>query len=183
MRTQYILNDEAPARDKSGAFKVFAAIAVAVGLSMARTAPIEASRAPAPQKPEVPVYSRGSGTISEFLVSDGSEVSKGQVIARMDSTEIDHEIETVELRVQLLADEITAGLQAAARGKFEKAADRQQLALKKRILESDLKFLKQRRDAMEIHAPSAGRVMSRVKDQVVGQRTEPGDVLFHIQAL
>lgn len=182
MRPTYTLNENVPARDKS-AVKVLAAIAIAVGLSMARTAPIEAGRAAAPQKPEIPVYSRGSGTIAEFVVSSGSEVSKGQLIARMDSTEIDHEIETVELRIQLVSDELTAGMLAAARGKFDKAADRQQLALKKRIFESDLKFLKQRREAMEIRSPAAGRVMARVKDEVVGQRTEPGDVLFHIQTL
>ena len=45
------------------------------------------------------VYSETSGVVREILIADGSQVQKGDVIARLDTEEIDEKIEDYEERI------------------------------------------------------------------------------------
>ena len=78
-------------------------------------------------------------------------------------------------------EELESGLRMAAHGNFSKAAERGQFWVQKRSLENDLKYLLTKRAALEIRSPAAGRLMTRDPSKYVGQRTEPGDVLFQVE--
>ena len=58
------------------------------------------------------------GTVTEVLVSEGDNVTKGQVLARLDAQSLNSSVKTAELQVQIAQEQVEA-----ARAQYEKAQD------------------------------------------------------------
>lgn len=133
------------------------------------------------RKAEVPVYSRSSGKIQQLFAFSGEHVLQRQLIAKLDSTGIDQEIEIAEMRAAAIRGALAAAQRSDARGRASTAAERSRWLRKKHAIESDLIFLRIKRASMEFRAPLDGRLRIREASKIVGEYTQPGDILFYIE--
>jgi hypothetical protein len=104
-------------------------------------------------------------------------------MARLDSSELDHQIEALGYQIAIAAEKSQAALDHAAAGDLTKVSERRRMVLKQRSLECDLRYLHHQRRALEICAPIAGRVATAEPDAMVGRSAIAGEALFHISAL
>lgn len=128
-----------------------------------------------------PVCSRAGGLIDYVGVTHGCVVKAGQVLIKMNPADLDHEIESTECKLALISDEIEADLQAANHGQVERLADRRQLVLKRKSIDCDLRYLRARRQSLELRAPVSGRVVTRYPEHLVGRLAAIGDELLQIE--
>jgi RND family efflux transporter MFP subunit len=59
-----------------------------------------------------------TGTVTEVLVSEGNNVTKGQILARLDAQSLNSSVEVAELQVKIAQEQVNA-----ARAQYEKAQD------------------------------------------------------------
>ena len=120
------------------------------------------------------VLSRTSGNVVEVLVDVGDQVASGQSIARIRNPELDHQVETAQIRVDILKEVDETGGDALA------------------VARADLQSLKARQAAGEhIATPFAGTVTAHglVPGQAVALGSEvaavrgPGDGQFEVLGL
>lgn len=127
------------------------------------------------------IHCRSAGVIDHVAVSFGSIVKAGDVIARLDCSELDHQIESTNCRIALIADEIEMCFHAAARGDFSRASSRGQLLLRRKSLECDLKHFTARKQSLEVRAPVAGKIVTQDPGFLVGQLATAGGEIMQIE--
>jgi RND family efflux transporter MFP subunit len=150
---------------------------------------------PAEIKPwvEAPIYARANGYLKRRLVDIGAHVEAGQLLAEIDTPELDHELERA--RGQLAQTEAALGLakETAARyGRLVKTAsvseqqnDEKQADLKLKAATvdsaaSDVRRLEKLRSFARVTAPFAGTVTVRNIDAGDLIVAAGGKELFHL---
>jgi multidrug resistance efflux pump len=125
-------------------------------------------------------YSRLDGIIGSVSVTTGSRVRCGDVVARLDSFELDYQIEAQRAQMAIVAEERQSALDAVAGGMLIRIAESRQLALKLRALELDLRHLLVKRSHLDIRAPADGVIISPDPTGLVGSRATAGSPVLHI---
>lgn len=129
------------------------------------------------------VYARSTGIVEQILVASGDSVAKGQLLARLDATELAHKIETAELELRMLAEQRLAILYAAAGGNLGRLAERRQTELKALAQECELRHLRAQFATLEVRAQLAGRITTEDTEALVGRMANAGEPLFHLAPL
>jgi multidrug efflux pump subunit AcrA (membrane-fusion protein) len=119
------------------------------------------------------------GIIEKILVTEGASVTKGQVVAVLDPTELDHKITLAVRQVQLLNNEAEV-LQRSSFENIAKLAEGQLSALKLKRAEAELDFLRWQRRFIEIKAPADGVVVTKQVESLVGKKFAAGESFCEI---
>jgi len=96
-----------------------------------------------------------TGTVQEVLVDEGNNVTKGQVLARLDAPSLESSVEMAELQVEIAQEQVKA-----ARAQYEKAqdlpgADEDAAKASWEIAKLNLKIAKLNLDAAELNLEKA----------------------------
>jgi len=96
-----------------------------------------------------------TGTVEEVLVDEGNNVTKGQVLARLDAPSLESSVEMAELQVEIAQEQVKA-----ARAQYEKAqdlpgADEDAAKASWEIAKLNLKIAKLNLDAAELNLEKA----------------------------
>ena len=119
------------------------------------------------------------GLLDEVYVNQGSHVEKGQVLARLDTKELDHKIKREERRFEILTQDI-ALLQTKAIDDPSTIARSKLLELERKNVSEELQYLKWQRQYLEIKSPVDGIVVTRDVETLTGKRLEPGEPFCEI---
>lgn len=114
------------------------------------------------------------GVLREVLVDVGDEVARGDVLARLDDS---------ELRLQLVAAEAElASLQreVAIAQRERKEAEAQMARAKTEKAEAEIALLRERIDRAELRAPVSGRVVTGDLRRLVGAPVRQGETMFEV---
>lgn len=135
---------------------------------------------------EATLYFRRSGRIREILVEAGDIIKKGQVLARLETGDLEHRLELARLdlkraELELERTKNLVGLDTSRYDVQLKQIDRDKAALEVERLQGEL-------DAATIRAPFDGRVVSlyaRQRDAIDGYRTvlkvaDPTELEIHV---
>jgi RND family efflux transporter MFP subunit len=131
---------------------------------------------------EAPIYARASGYLSRRLVDIGTRVTAGQVLAEIETPELDHELERArdELAAEqaalelarVTAERYAALVQTASATEVENTEKQADLALKTATVaaaQSEIRRLESLRAFASVTAPFAGTITERT--------TEVGDLI------
>jgi RND family efflux transporter MFP subunit len=143
-----------------------------------RSIPIRTSGRLAP-KAEIKLSFKMGGIVQDLLADEGRAVKAGQLLARLDLSEIDARVQQAESafeKAERDADRIEA-LYRDSVVTLEQAQD-SRTALD--VARSDLRVAAFNRRYSEIHAPAEGRVLRRLVE--AGELVEAGDPLFILGA-
>ncbi len=121
--------------------------------------------------PLVVVRAGAAGFVEELLVTDGEWIAEGQDIARLSNDELRIRLRDVELEIQQSQARLRLHRQAEEHAK-EQAETAKLNALKRKRDE-----ISEQSDALVVKAPSAGRVVARDLDSLVGRYLAKGDVV------
>lgn len=157
-----------------------AAVLVTTLVSLVPATRIDAGTVTIRTAPTRAVRSRITGLVHEVLVTHGAPVKAGQVVARLDASELNHQIETLQYQIAILNEESTSALGSAAAGMMARIAERRQTIIKLRSLNCDLKFLENKRQGLEIRASIDGNIATEDPDDLVGSQATAGEPLLQI---
>jgi HlyD family secretion protein len=111
---------------------------------------------------EVKVGSKTGGEITELLVDEGDEVAEGQVIARVESTELQIQLEGVRAAVersQALLDDLKRGLRPEEIQQLETIAQLKEANLERARLDYDRKAKLAQEKAVPVHEADIARTV------------------------
>jgi biotin carboxyl carrier protein len=115
-----------------------------------------------------------AGIIDEGFVKEGDQVEKGDLLARLNATEIRWELAGVLAELQ----------QASKRREIELSSrnvtESMLASIEKQRLEARAKLLEHRLDAVEIRSPVSGVVLSGCLDRSHGAAVEVGEVIYEV---
>lgn len=123
-----------------------------------------------------------TGLIAKVAVKEGASVKAGQVLATLDSRELEFRIKSAERQIELLAREMDYLQRLAAHGQVAKLAERQLVELKQEAARLDLAHLKSEQQYLEIKAPVSGVVVTRDVDALVGKKLQAGEPFCEVLA-
>jgi Barrel-sandwich domain of CusB or HlyD membrane-fusion len=132
----------------------------------------------APQEKQY-AFCKISGLIDKVNVQRGSEVTKGQVIATLDRTEIDYKIRSEERQREILGQEIRL-LKSRAIDDPAQLARSGLLELKRKRVWEELHYLRWQKNFLEIKAPVAGIILTKEVETLEGKRFEAGEPFCEI---
>ncbi len=119
------------------------------------------------------------GIIEQVLVKEGDRVAKGQVVALLDSKELDYKtreaqrlLESYEKEAQILRSQ---GAENPA-----KLAESQLTLLKSQRARQDLDFLTWQRQFLEIRSPVDGIILTKRVETSIGKKFKPGEIFCKI---
>jgi RND family efflux transporter MFP subunit len=142
---------------------------------------------------EAPIYARANGFLKRWLVDIGDQVSAGQLLAEIDTPEVDQQLrqvraELAQAQAALDLAKTTANrwnelLKTASVSEQEVAEKRADFALKTALLDgatANLRRLEELKGFANVAAPFAGTITRRLTD--VGQLIVAGNgrELFHL---
>lgn len=117
------------------------------------------------------------GYLIESLAQVGDEVEKGQVLARLDASEL-------LLRLgSLRAEEDGARREAALAQRERKDAEAQIARARVRRAEADIAFIERQIEQASIRAPAAGLIIAGEHARALGSPVRTGELLFEIGSL
>jgi RND family efflux transporter MFP subunit len=123
------------------------------------------------------VASEGSGKLTELLVKEGDQVSKGQVIAKLDDELISLQIENAKLNIsQLKNDNARFANLRKEQAVSSMEAEKMELALK--TAEVQLKQLQKQLRGAKVLAPFSGVVTKKMAD--LGSMVMPGTPIVEL---
>jgi RND family efflux transporter MFP subunit len=123
------------------------------------------------------VASEGSGKLTELLVKEGDQVSKGQVIAKLDDELISLQIENAKLNIaQLKNDNARFANLRKEQAVSSMEAEKMELALKS--AEVQLKQLQKQLRGTKVLAPFSGVVTKKMAD--LGSMVMPGTPIVEL---
>jgi Barrel-sandwich domain of CusB or HlyD membrane-fusion len=119
------------------------------------------------------------GLVESISVKEGSQVEKGQVIALLDRTDLDHDIKTAARRLEILTKEM--GLLRRESGTDpSKLAESKLVRLKRAGAAEELTYLKWKSQFLEVKAPVTGIVISKDVDTFAGKKFKAGEPFCQI---
>ena len=119
------------------------------------------------------------GLIDKVLVLEGSRVEKDQVVATLDSRELDYKIKLQEKQVDILTSEM-AILRGSANEDPSKLAESALVELKRKAAWEELQFLKWQTQFLKIKSPVSGIIITKDVDSLVGKKLQAGEPLCEI---
>ena len=170
---------------------VIAAPALAAGVFWWRTGPITVTvvtptRGPAVEaiyatgtvEPTVmlPIAPRQGGKLAEISVEEGSQVHKGQALARLDDTDLNNTVDELEARLRFARLNLQRKQELAGRNGLAKV-DLDQARMDLEAAEATLKRATALRGYMTLTAPADGLILRR--DGEVGQFIPAGQAVFY----
>jgi membrane fusion protein (multidrug efflux system) len=170
-----------PSSDSKSAEDETAPIPVEVGLPVrgdvyamySGTAPIEAFA-------EADVIGKVGGEIRELLVEEGDEVSKGQILARLDGDRLRLGLNQSEARLRKLQREYERNIDLRSKGLLSEG-DFEKIKFEMEALEASFNLASLELDYTQIRAPIDGVVSTRYVK--LGNTIDVGDPLFRVTSL
>ena len=140
---------------------------------------VEAIYATGTVEPSVmlPIAPRQPGNLMEIKVDEGSQVRKGQVLARLDDADLTSTVEELDARARFARLNLQR-MQALGNRKVLAKVDLDQARADLDAAEAALKRATAQRDFMTLTAPADGLVIRR--DGEVGQFLPAGQTLFYL---
>lgn len=124
-------------------------------------------------------FCRIGGLIDKVFVHGGSRISKGQTLAVLDSTDLDHQIASQERQAAILSKEIEFARSKALEDPSRLAQSRL-LELKRKSAEEELQYLKWQRRFLRISSPVDGVIMTKEVETLAGKRINAGEPFCEI---
>lgn len=137
------------------------------------TAPIEAFA-------EADVIGKVGGEIRELMVEEGDEVSKGQVLARLDGDRLRLELNQSQARLRKLQREYERNIDLRSKGLLSEG-DFEKIKFEMDALEASFNLASLELDYTQIRAPIDGVVSARYVK--LGNTIDVGDPLFRVTGL
>ena len=137
------------------------------------TAPIEAYA-------EADVIAKVAGEVRELLVEEGDEVSKGQVLARLDGDRLRLELNESEAKLRKLQRDYERNIDLKAKGLISDG-DFEKIKYEMEALEAAFNLASLELDYTQIRAPIDGVVAERFIK--LGNTISEGDALFRVTSL
>ncbi len=137
------------------------------------TAPIEAYA-------EADVIAKVAGEVRELLVEEGDEVSKGQVLARLDGERLRLELNESEAKLRKLQRDYERNIDLKAKGLISDG-DFEKIKYEMEALEAAFNLASLELDYTQIRAPIDGVVAERFVK--LGNTISEGDALFKVTSL
>jgi len=137
------------------------------------TAPIEAYA-------EADVIAKVDGEVRELLVEEGDEVSKGQVLARLDGDRLKLELNESEAKLRKLQRDYERNIDLKAKGLISDG-DFEKIKYEMEALEAAFNLASLELDYTQIRAPIEGVVAQRFIK--LGNTISQGDALFKVTSL
>ena len=137
------------------------------------TAPIEAYA-------EAEVIARVAGEVRELLVEEGDEVSKGQVLARLDGERLRLELNESEAKLRKLQRDYERNIDLQAKGLISDG-DFEKIKYEMEALQATFNLASLELDYTQIRAPIDGVVAERFVK--LGNAISEGDALFKVTSL
>ena len=128
---------------------------------------------------KIMAFAKIDGLVKEVLIKEGSQVDRGQTLAVLDSTELDHEIKTVERTLDILTQQMVL-LRRESGVDPSKLAERKLVGLKRSSASEELAFLRWKRQFLRIKAPVTGIVVTKEIDSLSGKRFKAGEPFCEI---
>ncbi len=119
------------------------------------------------------------GLIDKVMVLEGSKVEKDQVVATLDSRELDYKIKVQEKQFDILTSEMTI-LRSAANEDPAKLAESALVELRRKAAWEELQFLKWQTRFLKIKAPVPGIVITKDVDSLMGKKLQAGEPFCEI---
>jgi hypothetical protein len=158
---------------------VLLAAAAAVGILLTKVTYTVGGECQVVPREKTMAFVKIDGLVKTILVREGSEVAKGQTVAVLDSTELDHEIKTMERKLDILTKEMVL-LRRESGIDPSKLAERNVVRLKRSSAAEELRFLRWKHQFLEIEAPASGIVVTKEIDSFVGKRFKAGEPFCEI---
>ena len=137
------------------------------------TAPIEAYA-------EADVIAKVGGEVRELLVEEGDEVSKGQILARLDGERLRLELNESEARLRKLQRDYERNMDLKSMGLISDG-DFEKIKYEMEALEAAFNLASLELDYTQIRAPIAGVIAQRFVK--LGNTINNGDALFKVTSL
>ena len=137
------------------------------------TAPIEAYA-------EADVIAKVDGEVRELLVEEGDEVSKGQILARLDGDRLKLELNESEAKLRKLQRDYERNIDLKAKGLISDG-DFEKIKYEMEALEAAFNLASLELDYIQIRAPIEGVVAQRFIK--LGNTISEGDALFKVTSL
>ncbi len=113
------------------------------------------------------------GLIKKVFVKRGSEVKTGQILAVLDSRDLDHSISKENRHFEILGKEIEL-LRSRSFDDPSKLARGELLELKRQNVKEELNYLLWQREFLNIKSPGDGLIVTKDVDTLSGKKLEPG---------
>ena len=126
---------------------------------------------------ETTIYPRSSGYVAKWLVDIGDNVKNGQLLADIETPEVDQQLAQAKASYQL-ADSTAQRWADLAKKKVVSDQDRDEKETAKRTAQANLEQLEKTQGFNKIAAPFAGKITARRVD--VGALVSPTTPLFRI---
>lgn len=117
--------------------------------------------------------------IDKVMVLEGSRVEKNQVVATLDSRELDYKIRLQEKQVNILSSEMTI-LRSSANEDPSKQAESALVELKRKAAWEELQFLIWQTQFLKIKTPVSGITITKKVDSLVGKKLQAGEPFCEI---
>lgn len=124
-------------------------------------------------------FCKMEGLVDRILVTEGSSVEKGQVIATLDPTEINYKIQISKKQIEQLTAEIEL-LQRSAVEDPQKLAESHVLELKRQSATEELSFLNWQKQFLDINAPASGLITTKFIETLIGKKFRAGESFAEI---
>jgi hypothetical protein len=124
-------------------------------------------------------FAKMDGLIERILVTEGSAVQEGQVLATLDPTDLNFKIASAEHQFELLTKEMTL-LQKSSGQDLSKLADSQLVELKRKSVWGELQYLKWQRQFLTIKAPAGGIIVTKQIETFIGKKFKAGEPFCEI---
>lgn len=158
---------------------ILLAVAVVAGILWTKITYTVGGECEVVPREKIMAFVKIEGLVKTILVREGTEVVEGQTVAVLDSTELDHEIRTMERKLDILTKEMVL-LRRESGIDPSKLAERTVVRLKRSSVAEELKFLQWKRQFLEIKAPASGIVVTKEIDSFVGKRFKAGEPFCEI---
>ena len=114
------------------------------------------------------------GIVDRVFVTEGSNVKQGQIVATMDTKELDFKITSARAQYDILSSEAEL-LKAAAYEDASKLAESNIVDLKRKIAKEEYYFYNWERQFYQIKAPVDGIVLTKEIDTLAGKKFKTGE--------
>ncbi|MBI5572476.1 MAG: efflux RND transporter periplasmic adaptor subunit [Desulfomonile tiedjei] len=124
-------------------------------------------------------FCRMEGLVDKIHVTEGMHVQRGQVIATLDATELDHRINTAQRQAEMLNNEMVL-LRKSSSQDLTKLAESQLVELKRKSVLAELEYLEWQKQFLNVVAPASGVVVTKQIETMVGKKFKPGESFCEI---
>lgn len=124
---------------------------------------------------QMPVAPRTGGRLVQWLVEEGASVRRGQVLARLQATELDQTVQELGARERLARLQLDR-TQALVNEQFLSRAELDRVQTEVNVAEAATRRAQAQRDDMVLRAPADGTVLRR--DGEPGQVVAAGQTLY-----